>query len=449
MKNELFITIGLCTLPFSSTLIAKTQNPNIIVILVDDLGYGDLSCQKQATDILTPNIDKLLTEGIHCRNFHSNCPVSSPSRASLLTGLFPDKVGVPGVIRTYPEDSWGYLSESSILVPQLLKKKRYDTALIGKWHLGLETPNMPNNRGFDYFYGFLGDMMDDYYTHLRCGNNYMRKNEREIDPKGHATEIFSDEAIRYVTERKQQNDPFFLFLSYNAPHTPIQPPTEWVDKVEKRQPGITKKRAKLVALIEHLDENIGRLYRTLEQNGQLENTLIVFASDNGGQVDAGANNAPHRGTKQNMYEGGICVPGGFYWKGTIQPAANDNFMMLSDIFPTLCDLTDVKIDHKIDGISILPILQGRSQVTDDRLVYWVRREGNFSYGGQAYYAARYKNYKLLQNTPWEPLLFFDLEADPKEENPITERSSDMYKKLFNGLMEHIRIAGATPWQKAE
>ena len=277
----------------------------------------------------------------------------------------------------------------------------------------------------------------------------MRKNEREIDPKGHATEIFSDEAIRYVTERKQQNDPFFLFLSYNAPHTPIQPPTEWVDKVEKRQPGITKKRAKLVALIEHLDENIGRLYRTLEQNGQLENTLIVFASDNGGQVDAGANNAPHRGTKQNMYEGGICVPGGFYWKGTIQPAVNDNFMMLSDIFPTLCDLTDVKIDHKIDGISILPILQGRSQVTDDRLVYWVRREGNFNYGGQAYYAARYKNYKLLQNTPWEPLLFFDLEADPKEENPITERSSDMYKKLFNGLMEHIRIAGATPWQKAE
>ena len=208
--------------------------------------------------------------------------------------------------------------------------------MVGKWNLGLESPNTPTERGFDFYRGFLGDMMDDYYTHRRFGNNYMRENLKEIDPQGHATEIFSDWAIRYLSDMKQKQEPFFLYLAYNAPHTPIQPPQEWLEKVKKREPSLPEKRAKIVALIEHLDYNVGRVYEALEQNGQLENTIIIFTSDNGGQDDAGANNGPFRGAKQDMYEGGIRVAGGIYWKNQIRPAVRDNFVMLSDMFPTLC-----------------------------------------------------------------------------------------------------------------
>lgn len=448
MRNKYLIPIA-CGL-FTIQAQAQTgENPNIIIILVDDLGYGDLSCQGVAKDIRTPNVDKLLNEGIRFTNFHANCPVSSPSRAALLTGRYPDRVGVPGVIRTHEEDSWGYLSPEAVLLPQVLKQKEYHTAIVGKWHLGLKSPNTPTERGFDYFCGFLGDMMDDYYTHRRFSNNYMRENQATVDPKGHATDVFSDWAIRYVTGRKQAKKPFLLYLAYNAPHTPVQPPQEWLEKVRKREPSLSEKRAKLVALIEHLDYNIGRVYEALEKNGQLENTLILFASDNGGQADAGANNQPFRGAKEDMYEGGIRVAGGCYWKGKIRPAVSDNFVMLSDIFPTLCDLTGIPVSKSVDGISVLPLLRGEKQETDNRLVHWVRREGNFRYGGQAYYASRYKEYKLLQNTPWEPLQFFNLGNDPAEQYPLAEHTSEMYKKLFRGMMEHIRQAGAIPWQKQE
>ena len=248
-----YILTAACGLAFSAASAqtkALPDSPNILLILVDDLGYGDLSCQGAAKDIQTPHIDKLLNEGVRFTNFHANCPVSSPSRASLLTGRYPDMVGVPGVIRTHKEDSWGYLSEDAVLLPQMLKKRGYHNAMVGKWNLGLESPNTPTERGFDFYRGFLGDMMDDYYTHRRFGNNYMRENLKEIDPQGHATEIFSDWAIRYLSDMKQKQEPFFLYLAYNAPHTPIQPPQEWLEKVKKREPSLPEKRAKIVALIE-------------------------------------------------------------------------------------------------------------------------------------------------------------------------------------------------------
>ncbi len=446
--NKSILPIGLGLL-LSTTVIQSKElpdKPNILLILVDDLGYGDLSCQGFANDIETPHIDKLLNEGIRFTNFHANCPVSSPSRASLLTGRYPDMVGVPGVIRTHKDDSWGYLSEDAILLPSMLKKVGYHNKMIGKWNLGLESPNTPTERGFDSYQGYLGDMMDDYYTHRRFGNNYMREDLKVIDPQGHATEIFSNWAIDYLSEMKEKKEPFFLYLAYNAPHTPIQPPQEWLEKVKYRNAGIAEKRAKIVALIEHLDFCIGKVYEALIKNGQLDNTLIIFTSDNGGQDDAGANNGPLRGAKQDMYEGGIEVAGGIYWKNHIDPVVSDNFVLLSDIFPTICDLLHIPINHEIDGMSILPLLQGESQITDDRMVYWVRREGNLKYGGKAYYASRYKNFKILQNTPWESIQFFDLKKDPKEQIPIEDKNSDQYKQLFYGLMEHIRQAGMIPWQ---
>lgn len=204
----------------------RAARPNILVILVDDLGISDLSCYG-AKDLKSPRLDQLAREGLKFENFYANCPVCSPTRASLMTGRYPDVVGVPGVIRSHPQNSWGYLDPGAITLPQVLKQVGYDTGMVGKWHLGLQSPNRPNQRGFDWFKGFLGDMMDDYWNHRRHGTNYMYFNDREIDPAGHATDLFTRWAIDYVKMKKDSSRPWFLYLAYNAPHTPIQPPEDW------------------------------------------------------------------------------------------------------------------------------------------------------------------------------------------------------------------------------
>ncbi|GAA3581416.1 sulfatase-like hydrolase/transferase [Snuella lapsa] len=422
-----------------------SKTPNILCILVDDLGYGDLSIQG-ATDMQTPNIDNLARQGLTFTNFYANSTVCSPSRAALLSGKYPDMVGVPGVIRQVSKDSWGNLTDNSLLISEVLKSKGYQTAIIGKWHLGLGNPDTPNDKGFDYFKGFLGDMMDDYWTHRRGGINWMRDNEKEIDPKGHATDIFTNWAIDYLNDRKDDEAPFFMYLAYNAPHFPIQPPKEWLDKVFDREPNISEKRAKNVALIEHLDFNIGSIMQSLKENGLDDNTLVVFTSDNGGALWYAQSNGDLRGGKQDMYEGGIRVPTYFYWKNKIAPNTKTNsFAMLMDLFPTFCEIAGTQLPKGIDGISILPTLLGNSQETDNRYVYWVRREGG-KYGGQAYYAARYKDFKIVQNTPFEPIQLFNIKNDEHETQPLNTSELEVYKKLKTELQEHIRKTGGIPWQ---
>ena len=422
----------------------RSESPNILLILVDDLGWGDLSCQ-YATDLYTPNIDSLFTQGVRLDNFYANSSVSSPSRAGLLTGRYPELVGVPGVIRTQPSANWGYLDPNATFLPEMLHKAGYKTAIIGKWHLGLESPNLPNERGFDYFHGFLGDMMDSYTTHLRQGHNYMRLNDRQINPKGHATELFTQWAQEYLENSRTDNKPFFLYLAYNAPHLPLDPPAEWEQRVRKRQPDLSPQRAKLIALIEHLDANIGKVMSTLRQNNLLQNTLVIFCSDNGGDPKSEANNGPIRGNKGDMFEGGIRVACTIYWPVMLAPGRRDQLVMMSDLFPTLCELTGVQIEHPIDGISVWPLLQGEQQETDERFVFWIRREhGDF--GGKTQSAVLYKGYKLLQNRPFDPLLYFNLTNDPYERTPLPQDKT-FYPKLYKAMIEHYRLSGTVPWQK--
>ena len=450
-RREFLKTMGagaaaLAASSYESALAGRSdEKPNILMILVDDLGYGDLSSYG-ATDLKTPNIDNLMASGMRFDNFYANCPVCSPTRAALLSGRYPDMVGVPGVIRTHITDNWGYLSPHAVLLPKLLKPAGYHTAIVGKWHLGLESPNTPIERGFDYFHGFLGDMMDDYYNHRRHGNNYMRLDEKEIDPEGHATDLFTQWSIDYIKDIAKSNRPFFLYLAYNAPHSPIQPPDEWLRRVKNREPGISERRAKLVALIEHLDDGIGKVLAALKDAGLSDDTLVIFTSDNGGQLSAGAKNGPLRGGKQDMYEGGIREPMCAVWPGKIKPGTrSDRVALTMDLYPTICEAAGIKITHQIDGRSILPTLLGKSQPDEDRFLFWVRREGG-GYGGRAYYAARYGDYKLLQNSPYEPMELYNLKDDPQEQKPLG-RKDRMYQKLFTALRNHIIEAGAVPWQK--
>jgi len=441
--------LGAAVLAMPRRLVAgdkeQAHKPNIVLILVDDLGYGDLSSYG-AEDLKTPHIDNLVAMGMRFDDFYANCPVCSPTRASLLTGRYPDLVGVPGVVRTHKTNNWGYLAPRVILLPKLLSRAGYHTAIVGKWHLGLESPNTPNERGFDHFLGFLGDMMDDYYTHRRHGINYMRLNDKQIDPKGHATDLFTQWSIDYIRERAKRKQPFFLYLAYNAPHTPIQPPKEWLERVKRRRKVISEKRAKLVALIEHMDDGIGKVISSLKETGLYDNTFIIFTSDNGGQTGVGAHNGPLRAGKGTMYEGGIRVPLCAVWPGKIKPGSrSDRIALTMDLFPTVCAAAGAGLDYEINGRSILPTLLGKSRPAEDRFLFWVRREGG-NYGGRAWYAARYGDFKLVQNSPFEPLQLYNLKDDPQEQNPL-DRKHPMYNKLFDALRNHVIEAGAVPWQK--
>jgi len=437
---------------FPETAPAAPKKPNILFIMADDLGYGDLSCYG-APDLKSPHIDALFSQGMRFDHFYANCPVCSPTRASFVTGLYPDNAGVPGVIRTpLPSQmtSWGNLRDDVETLPSHLKTAGYDTAIIGKWHLGLEKPDRPNDKGFDFFHGFLGDMMDDYYTHLRHGNHYMRRNTERVDPEGHATDVFTGWATDYLRERKGKSHPFFLYLAYNAPHAPIQPPSDWLEKVKAREPGISEKRAKLVALIEHLDHGVGEVLQTLEDEHLRENTVVVFTSDNGGRVDLGARNAPLRGGKQEMWEGGIRVSTCVVWPGKIAPGQRnrDHVSLTMDFYPTLSEIAGVPVKHHLDGRSFLPVLLGQEWKEEPRDLYWVRLEGNSKYGGIPYHAVREGDWKLLRNTGFEPYQMFNTKQDPAEEEPIPRESAPKkYRELFDSLMRHINHAGKIPWQR--
>ena len=441
--------LGLLALVWISISAAAEAHPrpNILVILTDDQGRGDYSAFG-TKDIRTPNIDRIFRNGMTFENFFANSCVCSPSRAALLTGCYPDRVGVPGVIREEePNNSWGWLSPQAVLLPRFLQPAGYHTAIVGKWHLGITAPNLPNDRGFDLFRGFLGDMMDDYWTHLRHGQNFMRADREPVSPAGHATDVFTGWACDYLRDRAKSDQPFFLYLAYNAPHDTVQPPPDWLEKVKQREPGMPANRAKLVALIEHLDAGIGRVLDELDRTGLAKNTLVIFTSDHGGILANGANPGPWRGGKQHMYEGGIRVPGAACWPGQIVPGTHtERFTLTMDIFATACAVAEVQAPAGIDGASFLPALRGAPETPAARDYYWVRREGGPAYAGKTIEAFRRGDWKLVQDSPFAPLELFNLASDPQETTNLATKERKVFTDLSASLRQQVQRGGAVPWQ---
>lgn len=443
--KRLLVLLAILFPPLDSR--AAEPPPNFLVIFTDDHGYGDVSTY-HASDVRTPNIDRIAAEGLLFTNMRANCTVCSPSRAALLTGRYADRVGVPGVIRTHPENSWGYLDPRVPTLAAELKKADYHTAIVGKWHLGLESPNTPNERGFDFFHGFLGDMMDSYTDHRRHGNNYLRRNAETIEPQGHATDLFSAWAADYLRDRARRKDqPFFLYLAYNAPHFPIEPPLEWLAKVRQRAPQMDDKRAKNVAFVEHLDDGIGRVLDALRETGLERNTLVVFTADNGGSLPHAQNNDPWRDGKQSHYDGGLRVPFMARWPDRIQAGAQSDYAgLVFDLFPTFLELAGAPPAADLDAVSLVPVLTGGS-ITAPRDLYFVRREGGLAYGGKSYQALIRGEWKLLQNDPYSPLELYNLKTDPQETQNLAATHRKVFHELATALRAHIQRGGATPWQK--
>ena len=420
--------------------------PNFLVVLTDDHGIGDVSAYSPG-GVRTPSIDRLAAEGMRFTAMRANATVCSPTRAALLTGRYPDRVGVPGVIRTDPADSWGYLDPSVPTLADLLRRQGYHTALVGKWHLGLESPNLPNERGFDRFHGFLGDMMDSYTTHLRHGRNYLRRDETEITASGHASEVFTAWAVDYLRERSRQpGQPFFLYLAYTAPHFPIEPPDDWAARVRQRAPDLDERRARNVALVEHLDYQIGRVLEELGGLGLEGNTVVVFTSDNGGSLAHGQHNGPWRGGKQSHYDGGLRVPFLVRWPQGIAPGSQSGYEgLVFDVFPTLLQLAGAGLPADIDAVSLVPALRGQP-MPSPRDLYFVRREGGPAYGGKSYEAIIRDGWKLLQNDPYSPLELYNLREDPYEQRNLASGDPGRVDELRAVLRRHIQRGGATPWQ---
>jgi arylsulfatase A-like enzyme len=450
--------------------VAAPQRPNFLLIFTDDHGYGDVSTYGKSA-VQTPHIDRLAAEGMLFTTMRANCTVCSPSRAALMTGRYPDRVGVPGVIRTHPENSWGYFDPAVPTLADELKRAGYHTALVGKWHLGLESPNTPNERGFDFFHGFLGDMMDSYTTHLRHEKNYLRRNAEEIEAKGHATDLFSAWAGEYLRQRaRQPGQPFFLYLAYNAPHFPIEPPADWIARVKRRAPQLDEKRAKNVAFVEHLDDAIGRVLATLRETGLEQNTLVVFTADNGGSLPHGQSNHPWRDGKQSHYDGGLRVPFMARWPERIKAGSRSDYVGLNfDLFPTFLELAGARLGADLDAVSLVSVLTGganavaagpggtpgaRSSVSmrpggtniTPRELYFVRREGG-NYGGKSYEAIIRGDWKLLQNDPFGRLELYNLKDDPQETNNVAGRNRQVFNEHAAALRDHIQRGGVVPWQK--
>ncbi|MEX2428821.1 MAG: arylsulfatase [Bacteroidales bacterium] len=430
----------------------ELKKPNIIYILADDLGYGDIGAYGQ-TEIQTPNLDKMAEEGIRFTQHYSGSTVCAPSRSVLMTGLHTGHTKVRGNADV-PFD------ETDITVAELLKSAGYRTGIIGKWGLGdFGTPGIPNKKGFDFFFGYLNQIRaHNFYPDYLWRNNEKvpLENEIVIADKGYAKgrgsastnkkeyshDLFTTDALNFV--ENSADSAFFLYLAYTIPHANNE---HWlVDEHGMEVPDYGQYADKdwpeaqigLAAMITRMDSDIGKINTKLEELGIDKNTLIIFASDNGPHSE-GENDPTFfyssgglRGQKRDLYEGGIRVPMIAYWPETIEPGqTSDHISAFWDFLPTACDLAGVEVPENIDGISFLPELLGKEQAKHANL-YWEFTEQ----GGKQ--AVRKDNWKLVKLDVLHPsktrLELYDLENDPSEQYDVSDQHPDVLNEMTKLLI---------------
>lgn len=373
MKLSLLTIILTCFGLFGVHPIHAQQKPNIVFILSDDAGYADFSFQSNRL-INTPNIDRVANEGVKFTNGYVTGAVCSPSRAGLLTGVYQAKFGhtinfTQGNKYNLPLDSLG-LPLNQKLVGDYLKPLGYTTGIVGKWHLGNTAPFHPNKRGFDYFWGFLWGSSNYDVNKKRT----IEENGKQLDASAipYTTDAIGDKSVEFIKSNKDK--PFYLYVSFNAPHTPMQAKPELLERFTKELKD--PKRALNAALTFTMDENVGKIYAALEQLHLLENTIIVFTNDNGGQVEHSfADNYPLRGMKSDVYEGGIRVPMAMSWKNKIKPGSVfETPVTTLDFLPTFLAAAGVDLKNKIyerlEGKDLLKMINSPSVNDYTRPLFW-------------------------------------------------------------------------------
>jgi arylsulfatase A-like enzyme len=444
LKSKISILLavwGACSALTSAASVGELagSKPNIILVMTDDQGYGQLGCQGHPW-LETPNIDKLCGQSTVFTDFHVS-PTCSPTRAALLTGNVPFKNGV-----THTVDARHRMALSAVTIPQYLKKAGYTSGIFGKWHLGLEEQYQPGARGFDevfvHGYGAIGQGKDvpknKYYDPV------IRHNGSFVKTKGFCTDIFFSQALAWI--RQNKNRPFFAYVSTNAPHSPFVAPDHKMDKFS--QYGFDEKQQGFYGMIENIDENMGRLMSRLKEWNLEENTLVIFLSDNGfvgsgvGRGELGVRDgeplsafrAGLKGEKGTMHEGGTRVPAFFRWKGVLKEAAEvDALSAHIDILPTLVDLAGGELPSDIDGKSLLPLFKHPSVQGCDRKLFFHRGRWKDNVGPDkskydkskaAGFAVRSSRYRLVNNEE-----LYDIVSDPGETKNIYAQKPEVVKVM--------------------
>lgn len=409
----------------------ETIKPNIILIMADDLGYGELSCYG-STKINTPNIDKLASQGVKFLDFHSNGPVCSPTRAALMTGKYQQRTGVEGVITAANHRAVGLDLEEPTLAEEL-KNLGYATAMFGKWHLGYAEEFNPTYQGFETFTGFVGGNID-YHSHIdQEGYLDWWKGNVIDDEKGYSTDLITSYGVDYIKNNNSNKTgkPFFLYLSQEAPHYPIQgrhdkPVREEGNKKYIRKVAKDSVQMIYTEMIETMDEGIGEIMKTVNAENLNENTIIIFCSDNGAAGKRG-DNGILRAAKASVYEGGHRVPAIISYPNQIKANTVSNATIMSmDFLPTLVDFAGGKPTAKnIDGVNFKSHLLNETKL-EDRNLFWV-------FGNKM--AMRDGNWKLVVNQTEgkESIELFNLKNDVSEKQDVSENEPERVKNMLSKL----------------
>lgn len=372
-KIIVFVILITCGLGLFSQ--KKKTKPNVLVILVDDLGSLDLNCYG-STDLATPNLDELAERGVRFTQFYSAAPVCSPSRAAFLTGKSNLGAGLPGNVpipESDPEGNGGLPTEE-VTMAEIFKNAGYSTAAVGKWHLGHREDKLPNAQGFDYFFGHHRGCIDNYsHFFFWAGPNKhdLYRNEEEVMYPG---DYFPDLMVEEVTQLIEKDDtPFFLYWAINIPHYPYQATPEWLEHYAS----LPSPRREYAAFVSTMDEHVGEVMEVLKKTGKLDNTIIVFQSDHGHSCEerafgGGGNAGPYRGCKFSLFEGGVRVPAIISYPGEI-PAGTvrDQVCSEMDWLPTVAQLAGIDLKEEyIEGLSMLPVIKSQRAATQHPVLNW-------------------------------------------------------------------------------
>ena len=417
MNRILFLSVML----LAGWVFGAAERPNVVIVVADDQGWGDIGWNNP--EVKTPNLDKLAAEGVRLEHFYAN-PICSVTRAALMTGMHTLRTGV---------ENFNGLDLKYQTLPQALHDAGYQTWMCGKWHLGGAKENshpepeyLPTNRGFDHHYGLLGGAVD-YNTHMKPKTQELDwwRNGHPVEEVGYSTDLLANEAIELM-QKRDKSRPFLLYLAFNAIHGPISaPPAEAGD-------GRMRGRPVLLAAMTGLDAAVGRVVAELEKQGVRKNTLIIFFSDNGGDITKGSTNLTLREGKGTVFEGGIHVPAAMNWPGVLASGQkSEQFICVADLFPTILNATGVKMvgEPKFDGKDVWPSL--REGKTTERPIFFM---GNKEV---AVFRPPWKLITSRQGQGTAPMLF-DVLADPSEKSDQASQHPEIVEELSLALQEYAK-----------
>ena len=420
MKAALITVLMISFLP----LLLGGERPNIVFIMADDLGYGDLGCYG-ATDIETPHLDRLAAEGIRMTDFYANGAVCSPTRIAFLTGRYQQRLGMDNAL--YYQEMGRGLPEEGLTIGDALGSAGYMTGLSGKWHVGYDYERQPNQQGFHHFFGLLGGN-HHYFEHMdRIGVPDLWLNNEPIQREVYTTDLITEDAIAFI--EREQESPFFLFISHAAPHFPWQGPDDAAKDIRpKHKSWQLGDRETYIAMVERMDEGIGQILAKIESAGLREKTLVVFTSDNGGHIYS--SNAPFREGKSSIWEGGTRVPCIVRWPGVISAGEVSNQMGITmDWTATMLRMADLGSDPDgEDGVDLMPLLTGELP-RQSRTLFWKRKKGPVRKSIEEGRAVRQGAWKLVEQSEGGEQFLYNLESDPGETANRIARQPELARTL--------------------